>query len=121
MARIRAFSFRIPKHCSHARLRDFLIVQADTGVRYPSIRHVFMGEALRSDPSPSAGELPDQIYIGFVDGLLADFLPSVVLSAVAVMVGEIASAIAARSLILAVAAPAQLLIVAARLHFARQH
>src|SRR6185437_9345576 len=121
MARIRAFSFRIPKRCSHARLRDFLIVQADTGVRYPSIRHVFMGEARRSDPSASTGELPDAIYIGFVDGLLTDVVPVVLLSAVAVTVGELASAIAAKSLILAVTAPAQLLIAAVRLQFARQH
>ena len=80
-----------------------------------------MGEALRSDPSPSAGELPDAIYIGFVDGLLTDVVPVVLLSAVAVTVGEIASAMAAKSLILAMTAPAQLLIAAVRLQFARQH
>ncbi|HXE23763.1 MAG TPA: EAL domain-containing protein [Roseiarcus sp.] len=80
-----------------------------------------MGEARRSDPSASTGELPDAIYIGFVDGLLTDVVPVVLLSAVAVTVGELASAIAAKSLILAVTAPAQLLIAAVRLQFARQH
>ena len=80
-----------------------------------------MADARRSDNSAPTGELPDKIYIGFVDGLLTDFLPSVVLSAVAVTCGQIAAAIAAKSLILAVAAPAQLLIAAARLHFARRH
>jgi diguanylate cyclase (GGDEF)-like protein len=80
-----------------------------------------MGEARRSDPSPLTDELPDQIYIGFVDGLLTDILPVVLLSAVAVTVGEIASAIAAKSLVLAITAPAQLVIAAVRLQFARQH
>jgi diguanylate cyclase (GGDEF)-like protein len=80
-----------------------------------------MGEARRSDPSASTGELPDAIYIGFVDGLLVDVVPVVLLSAVAVAVGELASAIAAKSLILAITAPAQLLIAAVRLHLARQH
>ena len=80
-----------------------------------------MGEARRSDPSASTGELPDAIYIGFVDGLLIDVVPVVLLSAVAVAVGELASAIAAKSLILAITAPAQLLIAAVRLHLARQH
>jgi PAS domain-containing protein len=80
-----------------------------------------MADARRSDNSATTGELPDEIYIGFVDGLLTDFLPSVVLSAVVVTCGEIAAAIAARSLVLAVAAPAQLLIAGARLYFARRH
>jgi hypothetical protein len=74
-----------------------------------------MADAPRSDHSASTDELPDEIYIGFVDGLLADVVPVVVLSAVAVTVGEIAAAVAAKCLILAVAAPAQLLIAAVRL------
>ena len=80
-----------------------------------------MADTRPSDHSALTDELPDETYIGFVDGLLADFLPSVVLSAVAVTCGQIAAAIAAKSLILAVTAPAQLLIAAARLHFAREH
>ena len=80
-----------------------------------------MADAPRSDHSASNNGLPDEIYIGFVDGLLADVVPIVLLSAVAVTVGEIAAAIAAKSFILAVAAPAQLLIAAVRLQFARQH
>ncbi len=80
-----------------------------------------MAEAQRSDHSPPTDELPDELYIGFVDGLLIDFLPSVVLSAVAVTCGQIAAAIAAKSLILALAAPAQLVIAGARLHFAKKH
>ena len=80
-----------------------------------------MADKRPSDRSALTDELPDETYIGFVDGLLADFLPSVVLSAVAVTCGQIAAAIAAQSLILAVTAPAQLVIAAARLHFAREH
>jgi diguanylate cyclase (GGDEF)-like protein len=80
-----------------------------------------MADTRPSDHSALTDELPDETYIGFVDGLLADFLPSVVLSALAVTCGQIAAAIAAKSLILAVTAPAQLLIAAARLHFAREH
>jgi hypothetical protein len=80
-----------------------------------------MADAQRSGHSAPTDELPDELYIGFVDGLLIDFLPSVVLSAVAVTCGQLAAAIAAKSTILAVAAPAQLLIAAVRLHFAKQH
>jgi hypothetical protein len=80
-----------------------------------------MADARRSDHSAPTNELPDEIYIGFVDGLLTDILPVVLLSAVAVTCGEIAAAIAAKSLILGAAAPAQLLIAAVRLRFARQH
>ena len=50
-----------------------------------------------------------------------DILPVVLLSAVAVTCGEIAAAVAAKSLILGAAAPAQLLIALVRLHFARRH
>jgi diguanylate cyclase (GGDEF)-like protein len=80
-----------------------------------------MADAQRSGHSAPIDELPDELYIGFVDGLLLDFLPSVVLSAVAVTCGQLAAAIAARSAILALAAPAQLLIAAVRLYFAKQH
>jgi diguanylate cyclase (GGDEF)-like protein len=80
-----------------------------------------MAEARRSDNSAPTGELPDEIYIGFVDGLLTDIVPVVLLSAVAVTCGEIAAAIAAKSLLLGASAPAQLLIAAVRLQFARRH
>jgi len=80
-----------------------------------------MADARRSDHSAPTNELPDEIYIGFVDGLLTDILPVVLLSAVAVTCGEIAAAVAAKSLILGAAAPAQLLIALVRLHFARRH
>ena len=80
-----------------------------------------MADARRSDHSAPTDELPDEIYIGFVDGLLTDILPVVLLSAVAVTCGEFAASVAARSVILAVAAPAQLLIAAVRLQFARRH
>jgi hypothetical protein len=56
-----------------------------------------MAEARRSDNSAPTGELPDEIYIGFVDGLLTDIVPVVLLSAVAVTCGEIAAAIAPRA------------------------
>jgi predicted signal transduction protein with EAL and GGDEF domain len=80
-----------------------------------------MADARRSDHSAPTNELPDEIYIGFVDGLLTDILPVVLLSAVAVTCGKIAAAVAAKSLILGAAAPAQLLIALVRLHFARRH
>jgi diguanylate cyclase (GGDEF)-like protein len=80
-----------------------------------------MAHAQRSDHSAPTNELPDDIYIGFVDGLLTDILPVVLLSAIAVTCGELAAAIAAKSLILGVAAPAQLLIAAVRLQFAKRH
>ncbi len=80
-----------------------------------------MTDARRSDHPAPTGELPDEIYIGFVDDLLTDFLPSLVLSAVAVTCGEIAAAIAAKSVILAYAAAAQLLIASVRLYFAKRH
>ena len=80
-----------------------------------------MVEARRSDHSAPTDELPDEIYIGFVDGLLTDIVPVVLLSAVAVTCGELAAAVAAKNLILAVTAPAQLLIAAVRLQFAKRH
>jgi diguanylate cyclase (GGDEF)-like protein len=80
-----------------------------------------MADARQSEHSGPPNELPSEIYIGFVDGLLTDILPVVLLSAIAVTCGEIVAAIAAKSLILGIAAPAQLLIAWARLQFARQH
>jgi hypothetical protein len=56
-----------------------------------------MADARRSDHPAPTDDLPDEIYIGFVDGLLADVVPIVLLSAVAVTCGEIAAAIAAKS------------------------
>ncbi len=101
-----SFPSSISKLYSYAWLREFLIPEADTGVRFTNFGFFCMAEAQRSDHSPPTDELPDELYIGFVDGLLIDFLPSVVLSAVAVTCGQIAAAIAAKSLILALAAPA---------------
>ena len=80
-----------------------------------------MADARRSDHPAPTDELPDEIYIGFVDGLLTDIVPVVLLSAVAVTCGELAAAIAAKNFILALAAPAQLLIAAVRLQFAKRH
>ena len=80
-----------------------------------------MVESPRSDHSAPTDELPDEIYIGFVDGLLTDIVPVVLLSAVAVTCGELAAAVAAKNLVLAVTAPAQLLIAAVRLQFAKRH
>jgi diguanylate cyclase (GGDEF)-like protein len=80
-----------------------------------------MTDVRRSDHPAPNDELPDEIYIGFVDGLLTDIVPIVLLSAVAVACGELAAAIAAKSLILALTAPAQLLIAAIRLQLAKRH
>jgi len=79
-----------------------------------------MVEAQRRDHSAPT-ELPDEIYIGFVDGLLTDIVPVVLLSAIAVTCGEFAAGVAAKNLILAATAPAQLLIAAVRLQFAKRH
>jgi len=80
-----------------------------------------MADARQSDNPAPTDDLPDEIYIGFVDGLLADVVPIVLLSAVAVTCGEIAAAVAAKSPILACAAAGQLLIAWARLCLARRH
>jgi diguanylate cyclase (GGDEF)-like protein len=80
-----------------------------------------MADARRSDNPAPTDDLPDEIYIGFVDGLLADVVPIVLLSAVAVTCGEIAAAVAAKSPILAGAAAAQLVIAGVRLGLARRH
>ena len=80
-----------------------------------------MADARRSDNPAPTDDLPDEIYIGFVDGLLADVVPIVLLSAVAVTCGEIAAAIAAGSPVLAGAAAAQLVIAGVRLGLARRH
>jgi diguanylate cyclase (GGDEF)-like protein len=80
-----------------------------------------MADARQSDNPAPTDDLPDEIYIGFVDGLLADVVPIVLLSAVAVTCGEIAAAVAAKSAILAGAAAGQLLIAWVRLCLARRH
>ena len=80
-----------------------------------------MAGARRSETTAPAGDLPDEIYIAFVDGLVTDIIVPIGLSAVAVMCGEIAAAIAAGQPLLAYAATSQLLIATVRLHFAKRH
>ncbi|MGA9850551.1 MAG: EAL domain-containing protein [Roseiarcus sp.] len=80
-----------------------------------------MADARRSDTSTPTDQLPDEIYIAFVDGLLSDVVPVVLFSAIAVTFGEIAGAIAARQPILFYAAASQLLIAALRLYFVGRH
>ena len=60
-----------------------------------------MTDVRRSDHLAPTDELPDEIYIGFVDGLLTDIVPVVLLSAVAVTCGELAASVAAKNFILA--------------------
>jgi diguanylate cyclase (GGDEF)-like protein/PAS domain S-box-containing protein len=79
-----------------------------------------MASTIRSDASAPAGELPDEMYIEFVDGLVADVGP-VFFSAVTVTCGEIAAALSARSLVLLSGAIAPLLVAAARLYFLDAH
>ncbi len=55
-----------------------------------------MAGARRSETTAPAGDLPDEIYIAFVDGLVTDIIVPIGLSAVAVMCGEIAAAISPR-------------------------
>ena len=66
------------------------------------------------------GELPDELYIAFVDGLVADTVP-IFSSALAVSFGEIAAAIAVRSPLLLYGATAPLLVAAVRLCFLNAH
>jgi diguanylate cyclase (GGDEF)-like protein len=80
-----------------------------------------MADARRSDTSTPTDQLPDEIYIAFVDGLLSDVVPVVLFSAIAVTFGEIAAAIAARQPMLLYAAASQLSIAAIRLYFVRCH
>jgi len=101
-------------------VKGLFILRPDTGVRFTKFGFC-MTDVRRSDHPAPNDELPDEIYIGFVDGLLTDIVPIVLLSAVAVACGELAAAIAAKSLILALTAPAQLLIAAIRLQLAKRH
>jgi diguanylate cyclase (GGDEF)-like protein/PAS domain S-box-containing protein len=80
-----------------------------------------MASAPLTNTTAPAGDLPDEIYIAFVDGFVTDLMPAVLLAAVAVTCGEIAAAIAAERPILLYAAPVQLLIASVRLYLARRH
>ena len=79
-----------------------------------------MVDARYSFISASVGDLPDEIYIAFVDGLVFGFVP-MIMTASAVMAGEIAAGIAAGQPILLWASASQLVIAAARLYFAKRH
>ena len=82
-----------------------------------------MADARRSDQPAPTDELPDELYIGFVDGLLADAAP-VLLSALTATSVQIVNAIACRSTLLLAASAAQPAIAAIRLfhlhHLAKQ-
>jgi hypothetical protein len=73
-----------------------------------------------SDPSALSGKLPDELYIEFVDGLLADAAP-VLFSALAATAMEIVAAVASRSIVLLGASAAQPAIAAARLYYLHRH
>jgi diguanylate cyclase (GGDEF)-like protein/PAS domain S-box-containing protein len=79
-----------------------------------------MANTIPGDVSARAGELPDEMYIAFVDGLVADVVP-VFFSAVAVSCGEIAAAVSARNLVLLSGAIAPLFVAAGRLYFLDIH
>ena len=80
-----------------------------------------MADSRWSDPSAPAGDLPDEIYIAFVDGLVSGAFVPLALSTAAVMGGEIAAGLAAGQPILAYAATSQLLIAAVRFYFVKRH
>ncbi len=80
-----------------------------------------MADARRSDTSTPSYQLPDEIYIAFVDGLLDDVVPVVLFSAIAVTCGEIAAAFASGQPVLLYAAAAQIIIATFRLYFVRRH
>ncbi len=79
-----------------------------------------MASTTRIDASAAAGELPDDMYIGFVDGLVADVVP-VFFSAVTVTCGEVAAALSAKNPILLYGAIAPLFVAAGRLYFLNLH
>ncbi len=79
-----------------------------------------MASTTRSGASAPAGELPDELYIGFVDGLLADAAP-VFVAALAATSIEIVAAIASRSMLLLAASAAQPAIAAVRLFYLHRH
>jgi hypothetical protein len=80
-----------------------------------------MAGAPHTNTTAPAGDLPDEIYIAFVDGLVTDVVPVLLLTAVAVTCGEIAAAIAAGQSALLYGAASQPLIAGARLYFAQRH
>ena len=79
-----------------------------------------MADALRSDQPARSDQLPDELYVGFVDGLLIDAAP-VFAAAMAATSMEIVAAIAAKSTILLGASAAQPAIAAVRLFCLHQH
>ena len=80
-----------------------------------------MADSRWSDPSAPAGDLPDEIYIAFVDDLVTGAAAPLALSTAAVMGGEIAAGVVAGQPILAYAATSQLLIAAIRFYFVKRH
>ncbi len=80
----------------------------------------FIAGAGRSEDRAPAADLPDEIYIAFVDGLVFGFVP-MLMTASAVTAGEIAAAVAAGQPILMWAAASQLVIAAARVYFSQRH
>jgi diguanylate cyclase (GGDEF)-like protein len=79
-----------------------------------------MASTTHSGGSARAGELPDELYIGFVDGLLADAAP-VFAAALAATSMEIVAAVASRSMLLLAASAAQPAIAAVRLFYLHLH
>ncbi len=80
-----------------------------------------MAGTQRNETTAPPGDLPDEIYIAFVDSLVTDFVVPLMLSAATVMGCEIAAGVVAGEPILAYAATSQLLIAAIRFYFARLH
>jgi PAS domain-containing protein len=80
-----------------------------------------MARVRPSQLSAPTGELPDELYIGFVDGLLDDIVPVVLLSAIAVTCGEIVAGVAAKNVVLLHGSSAQLIIAAVRLFYLDRH
>jgi len=75
-----------------------------------------MPSTLRSDVPPLAGELPDELYIEFVDGLLSDAAP-ILLSALTATFVEIVTAFASGSTLLLATSAVQPAIAAIRLFY----
>ncbi len=79
-----------------------------------------MADNLRTDAFATPAELPDELYIAFVDELVADVVP-IFFSAVAVTCGEIVAAVAVRSPVLLYGSIAPLFVAAVRLYFLNAH
>ncbi len=92
----------------------------DSGPQLTNTSVIFMASPRIPAVSSLGDELPDELYIGFVDDLLVD-VRALLSSAVMVTLTEVVAAVAARSAILWACAGLQLLVSLVRLYFMEIH